>query len=128
MLFRSGDDHIAELIGKLQSSPQWPHMLIVVTYDENGGQWDNAAPPKGDLAGPGSRVPAVLISPHARRGFVDHTQYDTGSIARFLTDRYSLTKLDGLKMRDDGLVAHGLQPMGDLTNALDFRALRQAAR
>ena len=123
-----GDAHIADLVAKLQAGPQWKHMLIVVTYDENGGQWDEVAPPKGDIVGPGTRIPAVIISPFARRGYVDHTQYDTGSIARFLTDRYSLTKLDGLKIRDDGLVAHGLQPMGDLTDALDFRALRQAAR
>jgi acid phosphatase len=116
-----GDAHIAGLVGKLQASPQWAHMLIVVTYDENGGQWDEVAPPRADLAGPGTRVPAVIVSPYARRGFVDHTPYDTGSIARFITHRWSLDPLPGLRLRDASLEAHGLPPMGDLGAALDLR-------
>jgi len=117
-----GDAHIADLIAKLQASPQWAHMLVVVTYDENGGQWDEVAPPKADLVGPGTRVPAVIISPFARRGFVDHTPYDTGSIARFITHRWSLPVLPGLQLRDSSLAANGLPPMGDLSAALDLRA------
>jgi acid phosphatase len=117
-----GDAHIADLVAKLQASPQWAHMLVVVTYDENGGQWDEVAPPKGDLAGPGTRIPAMIISPFARRGFVDHTPYDTGSIARFITHRWSLPVLPGLQLRDSSLEAHGLPPMGDLSAALELRA------
>jgi acid phosphatase len=117
-----GDAHIADLVAKLQASPQWAHMLVVVTYDENGGQWDEVAPPKGDLVGPGTRIPALIISPFARRGFVDHTPYDTGSIARFITHRFSLPLLPGLQLRDSSLEAHGLPPMGDLTAALELRA------
>ena len=117
-----GDAHIADLIAKLQASPQWAHMLVVVTYDENGGQWDEVAPPKADLAGPGTRIPAMIISPFAKRGFVDHTPYDTGSIARFITHRWSLPVLPGLQLRDSSLEAHGAPPMGDLTSALELRA------
>jgi acid phosphatase len=117
-----GDAHLADTIAKLQASPQWAHMLVVVTYDENGGQWDEVAPPKGDLVGPGTRVPAVIISPFARRGAVDHTPYDTGSIARFITHRWSLPVLPGLKLRDASLEANGLPAMGDLTAALELRA------
>ena len=117
-----GDAHIAALVAKLQASPQWAHMLVVVTYDENGGQWDEVAPPKGDLVGPGTRIPAIIISPFARRGAVDHTPYDTGSILRFITHRWSLPVLPGLQLRDSSLQAHGLQPMGDLTAALELRA------
>ena len=117
-----GDAHLADLVAKLQASPQWSHMLVVVTYDENGGQWDEVAPPKGDVAGPGSRIPAVIISPFAKRGFVDHTAYDTGSIARFITHRWSLPVLPGLKLRDASLVANGLPAMGDLSAALELRA------
>ena len=117
-----GDAHIADLVAKLQASPQWAHMLVVVTYDENGGQWDEVAPPKADLAGPGTRIPAVIISPFARRGFVDHTVYDTGSIARFITHRWSLPVLPGLKLRDTSLAANGLPAMGDLSAALELRA------
>jgi acid phosphatase len=116
-----GDAHIAELVAKLRASPQWPHMLVVVTYDENGGQWDEVAPPKGDLVGPGTRIPAIVISPFARRGAVDHTPYDTASILRFIAHRWSLPTLPGIQLRDTSLQAHGLPPMGDLTAALELR-------
>jgi acid phosphatase len=113
-----GDTHIAEVIAMLQRSPQWPHMLIVVTYDENGGFYDHVAVPRGDRWGPGSRVPALIISPYARKGYVDRTQYDTASILRFITRRWSLEPLPGIVERDAALVANGLPPMGDLSAAL----------
>jgi len=116
----SGDKHIADVIAHLEKSPQWAHMLVVVTYDENGGFWDHVAPPKADRWGPGSRVPALIVSPFAKKGFVDHTQYDTTSILRFITRRYELPVLKGIVERDAALRAHGEPPMGDLTAALQF--------
>jgi acid phosphatase len=108
------------IVEKLRRSPQWDHMLVVVTYDEFGGQWDHVTPPKGDKLGPGTRVPALIISPYARKDFVDHTQYDTASILRFITHRYSLTPLAGLTQRDKALVENGNKPMGYLGGALRF--------
>jgi acid phosphatase len=96
-------------------------MVIVITYDEFGGQWDHVAPPKGDLLGPGTRIPAVIISPFSLKGQVDHTQYDTGSILRFITRRFDLPVLEGLAKRDQTLRDNGGQAMGDLTNALNLR-------
>ncbi|MEP6884621.1 MAG: acid phosphatase [Gammaproteobacteria bacterium] len=113
-----GDAHIADLVAKLQASPQWAHMVIVITYDEFGGVWDHVAPPQGDLLGPGTRIPAIVISPYARRHFVDHTQYDTASILRLITRRYGLPTLPGLEARDRALIKHHEEEMGDLTNAL----------
>jgi acid phosphatase len=113
-----GDAHIAGLVAKLQASPQWAHMVIVITYDEFGGAWDHVAPPHGDLLGPGTRIPAIVISPFARRQFVDHTQYDTASILRLITRRYDLPTLNGVAARDQALIANHERPMGDLTNAL----------
>jgi phospholipase C len=55
---------------------------IVITYDENGGRFDHVAPPTGDSWGPGTRVPAIFISPFAKRGFVDHTPMETDSILK----------------------------------------------
>ena len=115
-----GDAHIAEVIAKLQQSPQWAHMLIVVTYDENGGFYDHAAVPAGDRWGPGSRIPAIIVSPFAKKGFVDKTPYDTASILRFITRRWSLAPLPGVQMRDQGLARSGSKPMGDLSGALDL--------
>jgi acid phosphatase len=116
-----GDQHIADLVAKLQSGPQWQHMVIIITYDEFGGAWDHVAPPTGDLLGPGARIPALVISPFAKMGTVDHTPYDTASIQRLLTRRFGLEALPGVVMRDRGLAAHGERPMGDLTNALDLK-------
>jgi phospholipase C len=93
-------------------------MVVVVTYDENGGFWDHVAPPKADRWGPGSRVPALIISPFAKKGLVDHTFYDTTSILRLITKRYALPTLQGLQARDGALAANGSPPLGDLTNAL----------
>ncbi|MBX8484978.1 acid phosphatase [Pseudomonas cichorii] len=116
----SGDRHIDRVIKVLRNSPQWENMVIVITVDENGGWWDHVAPPKGDRFGPGTRIPAIVVSPFARKGTVDHTVYDTASILRLITRIHGLEKLDGLKRRDDAMHARGQTPMGDLTNALQF--------
>jgi acid phosphatase len=115
-----GDAHIADVVAKLRASPQWQHMVIVITYDEFGGSWDHVPPPQGDLLGPGARIPALIISPLAKRGSVDHTQYDTASILRLIARRFNLEVLPGIAARDRALAAHGAPPMGDLTNALQL--------
>lgn len=114
----AGDRHIATIVDALKKSPHWPHTLAIITVDENGGWWDPVAPPKGDRWGPGTRIPALLVSPHAKRGFVDHTVYDTGSILRFLTRRFGLAKLPGLALREQAMRAAGGVVPGDLTAAL----------
>ncbi|RFP09906.1 acid phosphatase [Duganella sp. BJB488] len=112
-----GDAHIADVIAKLKKSPQWKNMLVIVTYDENGGFYDHANPPKGDKWGPGTRVPAIIVSPYVKKG-VDHTQYDSASILRAITRRFSLPVLDGLSTRDKALAANGAKPMGDFSSSL----------
>jgi phospholipase C len=79
------------------------------------------APPKADRWGPGTRIPALIISPFAKKGYVDHTQYDTTSILRFITHRYSLPTLPGIAARDAALTSNGGKPLGDLTAALDIK-------
>ena len=116
----SGDRHLDRALKVLRNSPQWENMVIVLTVDENGGWWDHVAPPKGDRWGPGTRIPALVVSPFARKGTVDHTVYDTASILRLITRVHQLEVLDGLKQRDDAMKARGQAPMGDLTNALTF--------
>ena len=116
---QQGDQHIADIISALEQSPQWGHMLVVVTYDENGGIWDHVAPPKGDRFGPGTRIPALIIGPTVKPGFVDHTMYDTTSILRFITKRWSLPTLPGLQTRMDAYTANnGGVVQGDLSNTL----------
>jgi acid phosphatase len=106
----SGDTHIAELVAKIKASPLWSKSAIIVTYDENGGFWDHVAPPSGDRWGPGSRIPAIFVSPYAKRGHIDHSVYDTTSILKFITLRFSLEPLPF------GVRAN----VGDLTAAFDF--------
>ena len=107
----SGDIHIAELLEKLEKSPQWPRMLVIVTYDENGGYWDHVPPPAGpgwgDRWGPATRVPAILVGPTVKRGYIDSTSYDTTSILKLITKRFNLEPLPGVRAKT-----------GDLTNAL----------
>jgi phospholipase C len=107
----SGQEHIAKMVDAIMASPQWKSTAIIVTYDENGGRWDHVAPPVVDRWGPGTRVPAVIISPYAKRGYVDHTQYDTTSILRFIETRWNVAPLG---TRDAAA--------NDLTGAFDFGA------
>jgi len=116
----SGDRHIANVIEHIRRSPQWANTVIVMTHDENGGWWDHVAPPAGDRWGPGSRIPALVISPFAKKGYVDHTMYDTNSILRFISRVHGLAPLDGVAARDKAFAARGATPPGDLTNALDL--------
>ncbi|WP_124345174.1 acid phosphatase [Pseudomonas chlororaphis] len=118
----AGDRHIVRVLKVLRESPQWQNMVVIVTVDENGGWWDHVAPPKGDRWGPGTRIPALVVSPFARKGTVDHTVYDTASILRLITRVFQLEPLDGLKQRDAAMTARGQAPMGDLSNALHFPA------
>jgi len=114
----AGDAHIAALVDHTERSPQWSHMLVIITWDENGGWWDSVAPPKADRWGPGSRVPAIIVSPYAKRGFVDSTQYDTSSILRFITKRFALPMLPGLRKRGAAMAVAGSGTIGDLANAI----------
>ncbi|NIA54548.1 acid phosphatase [Massilia sp. TW-1] len=117
----SGDAHVANVIEHLKKSPQWKDMVVVIAFDENGGWWDHVAPPQGDRWGPGSRIPAIVVSPYAKKGAVDHNFYDTTSILRFITRLHGLPLLEGLAARNAAFAARGARPPGDLTGALSFR-------
>jgi phospholipase C len=88
-----GEHHVLELINDVRNGPNWHDTVIIVTYDENGGFWDHVAPPAGDRWGPGSRVPTIVISPFARRHYVDHTAYETVSILALIERRWKLAPL-----------------------------------
>jgi len=91
---KAADEKVKEIIESIRSKPEiWEKSVIILTYDENGGLWDHAAPPKNDRWGPGTRIPAIIMSPFAKKGFVDHTEYDTTSILRLIEWRYGLKKL-----------------------------------
>jgi len=114
----SGDRHIANVIEHIRNGPQWEHTVIIMTHDENGGWWDHVPPPTGDRWGPGSRIPALVISPLAKKGYVDHTISDTNSILRFISRVHGLPPLDGVAARDKAFEKNGHAPLGDLTSTL----------
>ncbi|WOD16950.1 acid phosphatase [Paraburkholderia kirstenboschensis] len=116
----SGDRHISRVIEHIQKGPQWANTVVIVTVDENGGWWDPVAPPNGDRWGPGSRIPALVISPLAKKGYIDHTVYDTNSILRLISRVHGLAPLDGVVARDRAFARNGLAPLGDLTAPLDL--------
>jgi len=105
----TGENHTVQLINAVRNGPNWKDAAIIITYDENGGFWDHVPPPKIDKWGPGTRVPALIISPFAKKGFVDHTQMETVSILTFIEKRFGLTALG---TRDAAAA--------DMTTAFDF--------
>ena len=102
----SGDRHIVSLIQRIQANTAlWRKTAIIVAYDENGGFWDHVPPPAGDRWGPGNRVPLIIVSPFAKKRHVDHTQYDTTSIIKFITRRFALEPLAGVRANAGDLTA-----------------------
>jgi phospholipase C len=101
-----GSDHLVQLLESIRNSSCAKDTMVVVTYDEFGGQWDHVSPPgqgtagPSDQWGPGTRLPALIVSPFLRGNFVvDHTQYDTTSILATIEHRYGLPAL-GADTRD----------------------------
>ena len=108
--------HLVNLLRSIQSSACAANTMVVVTYDEFGGQWDHVTPPgqggaqgAHDGFGPGTRIPALIISPYLSSSFVvDPTQYDTTSIIATIEHRFDLpplTKRDA-RVTDLGHVFH----------------------
>lgn len=90
-----GETHALKLINAVLNGPNGKDAVIILTYDENGGFWDHVAPPVIDKRwGPGTRIPAIIISPFAKKGYVDHTQYETISILAFIEKRWGLKPLN----------------------------------
>jgi acid phosphatase len=96
----NGSDHLVDLIQAVMHGPQAGNTLIVVTYDEFGGQWDHVPPPSDsnpvaahDEWGPGTRIPALLIARSFTRSGVDHTYLDTLSIMRTIEAQWNVGDL-----------------------------------
>jgi phospholipase C len=96
-----GSDHLVKLLQSIEDSRCAKRTMVIVTYDEFGGQWDHVSPPgqggtpgPHDQWGPGTRIPALVISPRLRGRFVvDHAQHDTTSILATIEHRFGLAPL-----------------------------------
>src|SRR5262249_32536756 len=97
--------YVTDLVNALMKSPYWQNTALVLTWDDYGGFYDHVAPPSVDQYGLGPRVPAVVISPYARAGYVDHTSYEFCSVLRFIEEQH---KLPPLTARDQQANSMGL--------------------
>ena len=96
-----GSDHLVQLLTAIQGSACRTDTMVVVTYDEFGGQWDHVTPPGqdgtdgvADQWGPGTRIPALIVSPFLQGDFVvDHVPHDTTSIVATIEHRFGLAPL-----------------------------------
>ncbi len=90
---RLGQRKNKNMIQALMQSNAWDSSAFLITYDDWGGWYDHVPPPQVDKYGYGFRVPALLISPYARKGHVDHTQLDHTSILKFIETNWSIPAL-----------------------------------
>jgi phospholipase C len=97
----NGQSHLEELVKAIMSGPNAKDTMIVATYDEFGGSWDHVPPPgpgsedPHDPFGPGTRIPALVISQALPVSGVDHTEHDTVSILSTIERRFYLPPLAG---------------------------------
>jgi phospholipase C len=85
-----GAEWTKRAIDAIGQSPYWDRCAIFVTWDDFGGFYDHVPPPQKDAFGLGLRVPCLIASPYARRGLVDHTEYEFSSIVKFCERIFSL--------------------------------------
>jgi phospholipase C len=106
-----GEDFVAQVVGAAMQGPGWPKTLLIWTYDEHGGYFDHVPPPPAippddippdidvppDQAGAydryGFRVPAVIVSPYARRHYVSHVVHDHTSVLKLIETKWNLPAL-----------------------------------
>ncbi len=95
------DELLRSVVDKVKQNPAlWNKTAIIVTFDESGGYYDSGYVQFIDFFGDGPRVPLMLISPHAKKGYVDHTYYDHASILKFIERNWSVPPLS-VRSRDN---------------------------
>jgi phospholipase C len=96
----NGESHLVDLLKTVENGPEAGNTLVVVTYDEFGGQWDHVPPPglagaagAHDAFGPGTRIPALIVGRSLQHDAVDSTPYDTTSILRTIETMWGVAPL-----------------------------------
>jgi phospholipase C len=95
----NGPEWIASVVNAIGESNYWPSTLVIVVWDEWGGNYDHVPPPQLDSQGLGPRIPMLLISAYDKEtvsgtpGYISSTQYEDGSVLRFIEDNWNLGNL-----------------------------------
>ncbi|HEY1654620.1 MAG TPA: alkaline phosphatase family protein [Candidatus Tumulicola sp.] len=95
----NGPDWVASVVNAIGKSPYWNSTAIFIMWDEWGGFYDHVPPPQLDYQGLGFRVPLIVVSPYAKKGYVDHTQYEYGSLLKFVEYTFNLPSLGTTDVR-----------------------------
>ena len=120
----AGQSYVTSLVNALMQSPDWSSTAIFLAWDDWGGFYDHVAPPTVDENGYGLRVPALVISPYAKKGYIDHQTLSFDAYAKFIEDDF----LNGQRLdpATDGrpdprpTVRENAPQLGDITQAFDF--------
>ncbi|MBV9168248.1 MAG: alkaline phosphatase family protein [Solirubrobacterales bacterium] len=87
-LISAGQTYITGLINTIMQSPDWKSTAIFVAWDDWGGFYDHVVPPIVDHNGYGLRVPGLVISPYAKRGYIDHQTLSFDAYLKFIEDDF----------------------------------------
>jgi phospholipase C len=90
---KTGPSWVASLVNAIGESKYWNSTAIFIFWDDYGGWYDPKPPPLADYDGLGLRLPMLIVSPYAKQGKIDHTQYEHGSILKFVEDTFGLGRL-----------------------------------
>jgi phospholipase C len=120
----AGQAYVTGLINAVMNGPQWDSTVIFLSWDDWGGFYDHVVPPKVDQNGFGLRVPAMVISPYARKGFIDHQVLSHDAYMKFIEDIFlNSSRLDpATDGRADSrpTVRENLAQLGELIRDFDF--------
>jgi phospholipase C len=100
----TGPSWVSSVINAIGESKYWNHVAIVVVWDDWGGFYDNVSPPQLDYTSLGFRVPMLVVSPYAKHGAVSHTQYEFGSILKFVEQTFGTASLGSTDVRANSIV------------------------
>jgi phospholipase C len=120
----AGQAYVTSVVNAIMRSPDWESTAILLAWDDWGGYYDHVVPPNVDRNGYGIRVPALVISPYARRGYIDHQTLSFDAYLKFIEDIFlEGQRLDPFTMtRPDPrpTVRENAPELGDLRRAFDF--------